>query len=316
MAFKSASGYGGLEATPLARVGYYNKIIARVWERDFLPEIVNSEIDERIMRCNQKVQFLRQPEVGPWRRYEKNQELIPNQLTPEAFCMEICNAAYNDIKIDKMDVQQACDRWADWEAGFLDSTYQSLTSMWREWVLNAMILETAPDHKNNAAGRYGNIDLGSVGNPLQVTPQNIQKALARLRRVLQESHRWVEGKMFIVLPVAVYEVLVSSQYANASWAGDCVPCSMAIDGVLPKTLMGFRVIVTTDAPSSADPSGEVAYFIIAGYSEAFAFAGDIIEGRLVEPVRTFGIEYQMLAIWGGRMIYPDAMAIGYWTLGE
>ena len=32
----SASGYGGLEATPLARPGYCNEIINRVYERDFL----------------------------------------------------------------------------------------------------------------------------------------------------------------------------------------------------------------------------------------------------------------------------------------
>ena len=45
---QSASGYGGLESTPLARPGYFNEIMNRVYERDFLPEITNSQIDERI----------------------------------------------------------------------------------------------------------------------------------------------------------------------------------------------------------------------------------------------------------------------------
>lgn len=316
MSFKSASGYGGLEGTPLARIGYYNKIIARAWETDFIPEIVNSEIDERITRCNQKVQFIRQPQVGPWRKYDKNQELVPNQLTPESFCMEICNAAYNDIKIDKMDVQQACERWAEWESSFLESTYQSLTEMWRTWVLNGMVLETSARNKGSKAGKWRNIDLGAPGKPLQVTPQNVHRALARLQRVLRDTHRWEEGKMFIVIPTALKEILVSSPYANAAWMGDCVPCSMNIDGLLPKKLMGFNVIESTYAPTVFDQTGDVAYYIIAGHNQAFAFAADIIEGRLIEPDRTFGIEYQMLAVWGGKMIYPDAMAIGYWTLGE
>ena len=52
---QSASGYGGLDATPLARPGYYNEIMARVYERDFLPEITNSEIDERIISIASKL---------------------------------------------------------------------------------------------------------------------------------------------------------------------------------------------------------------------------------------------------------------------
>lgn len=108
---QSASGYGGLDATPLARPGYYNEIMARVYERDFLPDITNSDIDERIIRCHQQVQILKAPEVGPWRSIQKNQEMIPSQVTAEAICFEICNAAYNDIKFDKLDIRWACDRW-------------------------------------------------------------------------------------------------------------------------------------------------------------------------------------------------------------
>ena len=90
---QSASGYGGLDATPLARPGYYNEIMARVYERDFLPEITNSEIDERIIACHQQVQILKAPEVGPWRSIQKNQEMTPSQVTAEAICFEIGRAS-------------------------------------------------------------------------------------------------------------------------------------------------------------------------------------------------------------------------------
>lgn len=301
---------------PLAQIGYYDEIIAQAWERDFLPEITNTEIDERITQCNQQVQFIRQPKVGKWRRYEKNQELIANQLTPEGFCMEICNAAYQDIKIDKMDIAQACTRWDAWESSFLESTYQSLTEMWRTWVLNAMILETSPENKGNKAGIKHNIDLGQPGAPLIVTPENVQRALARLQRILRDQQRWEEGQMFVVIPTALKEVLSMSPYARADWMGDCVPCSMNIDGLLPQKLFGFNVIESTYVPSVMDSTGEIAYYIIAGHRQAFAFAADIIEGRLVEPSRTFGVEYQMLAVWGGKAIYDDALAVGYWSFGE
>lgn len=314
--FKSASGYGGLESTPLAQIGYYNQIIAQAWERDFLPEITNTEIDERLTECNQVVQFVRQPKVGKWRRYEKNQELVANQLTPDGFTLEICNAAYQDIKIDKMDIKRACERWAAWEESFLESTYQSLTEMWRTWVLTAMVLEASPENKGNSAGVRGDVQLGQPGAPLTVTPENVQRAFARLQRILRDRQRWEDDKMFVVIPTALKEVLSMSPYARADWMGDCVSCSMNIDGLLPKKLWGFNVIESTYAPTAVDNTGELAYYIIAGHREAYAFAADIIEGRLVEPSRTFGVEYQMLAVWGGKAIFDDALAIGYWTFGE
>lgn len=121
---QSASGYGGLDQTPLARPGYYNEIIANVYEKDFLQMITNSRISERITACNQVVQILKAPEVGPWRPYQKNQELIPNQVTANAICLSICNAAYNAIKIDELDIHWACERWAQWEQAFLEATYE------------------------------------------------------------------------------------------------------------------------------------------------------------------------------------------------
>lgn len=314
--FRSASGYSNIEATPLAQIGYYDTIIARAWERDFLPEITNTEIDERLTACNQVVQFLRQPKVGKWRTYDKNQELIPNQLTPDGFSLTICNAAYQDIKVDKLDIKQACERWDSWEESFLESTYRSLTELWRGWVLSSMVLEAAPENKGSNAGIRGDVDLGQPGKPLVVTPENVQRALARLARILRDQQRWEEGQMFVVIPTALKEVLSMSPYARADWMGDCVSCSMNIDGLMPKLLWGFTVVESTYAPSVTDSTGVTAYYIIAGHRQAFAFCADIIEGRLVEPSRSFGVEYQMLALWGGKAIYDDALAVGYWTFGE
>jgi hypothetical protein len=315
MGFKSASGYGGLEATPLAQIGYHNEIIMRAWERDFLPEITNTTIDERITRCNQVVQFVRQPKLGKWRRYEKNQELVASQLTPDGFTLEVCNSAYQDIKIDKQDIARACERWASWEASFLDSAYQSLSELWRVWVINGMVAEAIAPNKGANAGLNANIDLGQPGTPVVVNSDNVSAYLSRLRNVLIERQRWVDGQMFIIVPPGLSEVLAASNYSNTSWAGDCKPCSMGIDGFLPKTLWGFNVIESIYTPVHNDPSNNVAYSIVAGHREAFAFAADIIEGRLVEPSRAFSVEYQMLAVWGGRAIYPDALSVGYIALG-
>lgn len=313
MILNSASGYGGLEATPLARPGYYNKFIARVYERDFLPEITNSSITEEIVQCHQQVQIMKAPETGPWRQYEKNQELVPNQVSADAIMLEVCNAAYNVLKIDRTDIHFACDRWAAWEEAMLDSVYESLVAMLRKWVLTAMIFGASSRNKGAAAGKFANVDLGSSGNPVTVDKDNLPLRVTQLQQVLADNLQWKDGNMFIVMPTAFRSVLAMSNYANNAWTGNCKPCSFGIDGLWDTTLGGFKVIETTHAPYAIEPDGRVSFYIIAGSSDAFAYVSSIIEGELVKSPRTFGVEYRMLAVWGGKMLYDDAIAVGYWT---
>ena len=90
--YPSASGYTGMEATPLARVGYSDVILSKIYEEDFLPRITSSELLEPVMECNQVIQIMRAPEVGPMRSYQKNQQLVPNTVTTEARCLQhVCH---------------------------------------------------------------------------------------------------------------------------------------------------------------------------------------------------------------------------------
>ena len=119
--------------------------------------------------------------------------------------------------------------------------------------------------------------------------------------------------MFVVLPTEMTGVIIDTPYANALEMGNCVDCSLLVDGQLPGMIMGFNVITTNMAPTNMQ-GGDVNYYIIAGHVDAFAFAGDIVQSRLTEPSNYFAIEYQAQAVWGGKAIYPDALAIGYWKL--
>lgn len=311
---QSASGYGGLENSPLARPYYYREFIHRVWERDWIPEIVNSRIAAEITGCNQQVQITKAPYVGGWRTYQKNQEMVPNHVSTDALCLNICHAAYNAIKFDNQEVRELCERWDQFEEAFLDAVYQSYVEMQRRWVIAAMILEASPQNKGTRAGRNGLVNLGTQDAPLQVTPQNIPFRFAQLQQVLQEALHWRPGEMFVIVPVGLRAILVQSNFANALWAGSCVSCSMAIDGIWDQQLMGFNVIETVHLPYVVnEDNNTISYYIIAGNREAFAYVSDIVEGRIIQMQQTFGFQYQMLAVWGGKMLYPKAVAVAVWT---
>lgn len=313
MNLQHSSGYGGLENTPLARPGYHSNIIARYYERDFIPEITNSEFDGRVTHCHQQVQIMMAPEVGEWRSYEANQEIIPNQVTAEAICLNICNAAYNAIKIDKTTVHFACENWKPWEERFLDSVYEKLVAMLRKWVLTSMVVQTSPRNRGPKAGQFANIDLGSRGNPVVVNRNNFNLRMAQLQQVLVEQLHWTNNEMFVLVPVALRPILATSSYADSGWVGSCKACSYGIDGMWDLPIMGFNVIETIHLPYVVEPDGRVCFYVIAGHRNAFAFVSDIIDGEIVKDSRTFGLVYRMLAVWGGKMIYPESMAVAYWT---
>jgi hypothetical protein len=310
--FASSSGHSGLANTPLARPQYYETIIDRNWGTEFLPEITNSRIDERLFKCGQTVQFMRSGHVAPWRKYELNQHIVPDQIAPDSFCMSICNQGYKAFKFEKQDIREACERWTEFEDSFLMSSYELLAELWRTYVLGAMILEASRFNKGVRAGRYRNINLGDLGAPIIVTPANIITHLTNLKTVLKYAKRWKDGEMFIVIPVGFEAIIAESTFAHQMC---CAENSVLIKGMKADSLLGFKVIeqdLLAPVIEPAAPSG-IAHYVIAGWSEAFAFAGDIIDAEIRPVEGSFGIQYQMLATWGGRAIYPDGLAVAYWA---
>lgn len=309
--YPSASGYPGIEATPLARVGYSDFILSRIYEEDWLPRITASELLEPVTRCNQVIQIMQAPEVGPLRSYQKNQQLVPSTVSTDARCLTICNLGYQDIKFDTTDIKMACERWSSFEEKLLESMYQSYVEAMRRYVLGRMMAQVSPVTSLGAAGRNHDVNLGTPGHPVHVTPQNLPKVLADLQRGLIESKRWVDGEMFIIVPPVLRTYLAMSNYSNSLWSCEC---GGIVSGMWNHPLMGFTAIESIHVPVRMDESGALSFFIMAGHKEATAYASNIIEARLnTSDPNSFGVRYQYLVAWGAEVIYPDALAMGYWT---
>lgn len=309
--YGSAGGYAGIEATPLARIGYSSVILSRVFEDDWLSLVTMTELMDEVTGCNQVIQIMRAPEVGPLRSYQKNQQLVPNTITTDARCLTINCLAYQDIKFDITDVKMACDRWAPFEEKFLESNYQSYVDTQRRYVLGTMMRQVSEKTSLNKAGKRHDTDLGAPGAPRHVTPQNLPIVLAELQRVLLESQRWREGEMFIIVPPLLRQYLAMSNYSNSLWS---CKCGGIISGVWDHDLFGFQPIESNHVPVRMDETNVYSFYIIAGHKNATAYASNILEARLItQDPDYFGVRYQYLVAWGAEVIYPDALAMGYWT---
>lgn len=315
----SASGYKDLLNTPLADgIVFAGMIIDKNFEDDWLHKVTNSRTLDPLLQCGQVIQFQKPPQVGSWRPYEKNQELVYDQPKGGNFCVSICNEAYKAIKIDKQDIRAMCNNWSAYESAFLDNAWQNLSSLWHTDVLTGMQLAVSTRNMGAKAGRYKNINLGTVGNPLHLVPQQTTGGTTpiaffdRLQTTLKQARRWYNGEMFLLVPPAMISLLLQTMYEKQMCCD--VSGSLMFKGLRAVDIMGFTVIETDRLEPTIDPAtNRLVYPIIAGWNEAYAFAGDVIEADIREIPNSFGVAYRMLSLFGSGVIYPDGLAKSYVT---
>jgi hypothetical protein len=307
---QASSGAASMLSTPLARPFYYDKIMELVYERDFLREITNSEISERIKSCAQTIQIMKAPQVTDWRTYQDSQEMVHGQVSATAISFSVCNAAYQALKFSELDIHYACERWASFEEQVLNDCYEKFVSFQRRWVFTSFMAEVSPRNRGNAAGKHGNIALGDLGAPRTITRGNITHELGALQQIFFDNEHWVDNQMFLVVPHEFYRVLLESNFANKAWVGGTGQ-STAVDGAWADLIVGFHIYETNHLPFVLD-GGKLCYYVFAGHRDAFAYASDIIRSRIVQDIKSFSTFYQMLAVWGGKMIYPEYLALAYW----
>lgn len=310
----SASGYEALSNTALGTgVVYAGMIRDRNWESDFIPQISNTQILDDLNRCGQSIQFDKPPRVGSWRTYEKNQNMVSDQVTSDAFCLSICKAAYKSLKFDKLDIYKACEHWDAFEQAFLDDAWRQLSDLWHRDLITGLILQASSRNAGKTAGKYNNIDMGTIAAPLNLTPENLIGFLSKASELLDMTGRWFPGEMFMLVPRAFNTLVLQTVYDKA-W------CCNPEDGVLVKgmktpDLHGFSVYETDKLRPTVDRStGKLVYPIVFGWRDAYGFSGDILEAELrPSPGNSFGVVYNMMSVFGGGVIYPEALGKAYVT---
>jgi hypothetical protein len=166
-----------------------------------------------------------------------------------------------------------------------------------------------PRNQGVAAGRYGTLNLGDISQPLHLTPSNVMALLGQMQNILAEEHYWIDGQMFLVVPMAFKMLIQLSPLADASYSG--MSDSLLVDGLWPRKLVGFNVYETVHLPNASTAAGQMCYYFIGGHQSAYAYASDIIAARVVRGENTLTTKYQMVCAWGGAMLYPRKIVVAY-----
>lgn len=312
--FVAAAGYGQLEAGILARVGYWNDILSlKCYEDASWPQWVVSDAEDILMR-HQVVKFTVSDEPPAFRRYEKNQPLVSDEMSPYEVCAQMNFAEYGQDKINDLDLlrkPELFDKYMSERASKRVARYgETLNAR----VLARFIAEASPQNQGPAAGMItGAHALGTSASPVDLTTRSlILPFLAKMQAVAIETKCFGKGAGWnMVIPNQLNTALYDTALANKFDLGACseLVCNN-MNGNLPMGTggpYGFRwwLNLEMSRPNAAD-----AVPIILFHDSAQIFASDIVANRVYEG-QDFDKYYQMLLVSGGKVLHPERVIIAW-----
>jgi len=158
-------------------------------------------------------------------------------------------------------------------------------------------------NKGTGAGKISqNINLGTTGAPLAVTPLNIVDAIVDLGNVLDEQNIPETGR-WLVIPPWVAALIKKSDLRNASISGDGV--SMTRNGRLGM-IDRFTLYSSNLLPTATEGSA-TAFRIFAGHPHGLTFASQITKMETLRSERSFSTLMRGLQVFGSKVL--DGIAL-------
>lgn len=304
----SASGYSGKTNSPFNTPQVMELVSLKAEVTSLVPLIATAPYMDSPEYKGQTIFLMDEPDGIAWKNYEANQGLIPDQVTPTGGCMEITESNYAAIKIDNSEKKILGDKFDSYYGKVIDKTAEKLAPMYNSFVLGKQILAATPNMRGNRAGKYGQLNLGSLGNPLIINGKNIVGFFSQLNTLFDQYGLTSERK-FMSAPTEINTVLLNSPFASYAQVGEKYGL-MDGDYKTPANIMGFDIVTNNTVEPTYDPSThEVIYYIVIGCKDATAFGGSVIEADEAKLVDGFGSLFKFQEVHGGAVAHPDAIAV-------
>jgi len=152
--------------------------------------------------------------------------------------------------------------------------------------------------------------VGSSGSPIDVTPGTdttntlaYNSVLVPLRTKLARANVQTEGRYVIVSPEFHARLLLDSRFIKVNESGTSEGLRNGVVG----RAAGFDIMESNNVPN---PTGNV-HVIQAGVSDAITFAEQINKTEAYRPQDKFADAVKGLALYGGKLLRPDCLAVAY-----
>jgi hypothetical protein len=206
-----------------------------------------------------------------------------------------------------------------------DAAKQLKISIENEVFFNSFVTEgpAAANEGATAGAISAAYNLGTDTAPIdQATPENVLKAILRMSTVLDEQNVPEDGRWLVISPYDRH-LLMQSNIAQAYFTGDSQSTirsgkigmldrfTVYVSNLLPKGAAGKALVagLTDPATGGAVASAKARRLMVAGTKAATSFAMTV---NKTEPLRNqtdFGDIVRGLAVYGRKVVKPEAMVI-------
>jgi hypothetical protein len=265
------------------------KLIEKFYNATVLSAIANTDYEGEIKNQGDTVHIRTKPTITI-RDYQVNQDLLIERPSSNIVDFTIDNAKYfNEALDDVMEVQSDIN----------------LLSLWADdaSVLGIIDAGIVAANKGTTAGKISlNINLGTTGAPIAVTPLNIVDSIVDLGTVLDEQNIPETGR-WLVIPPWVAALIKKSDLRNASISGDGV--SLVRNGRLGM-IDRFTMYSSNLLPTAVEGATN-AFRIFAGHPHGLTFASQITKMETLRSERSFSNLMRGLQVYGAKVL--DGIAI-------
>jgi hypothetical protein len=300
----AATPFAGANQTPAYHGTFIpeiwsGKLIEKFYSATVLSAIANTDYEGEIKNQGDVVHIRTKPTITI-RDYQVNQDLLIDRPSSNIVDFTIDKAKYfNEALDDIMEVQSDINMLSLWS----DDAAEQMKIVIDTDVLTTIDAGIVAANKGATAGRISlNINLGTTGAPIAITPLNIIDSIVDLGTVLDEQNIPETGR-WLVIPPWVAALIKKSDLRNASISGDGV--SMTRNGRLGM-IDRFTLYSSNLLPTAAEGAA-TAFRVFAGHPHGLTFASQITKLEQMRSERSFSTLLRGLQVYASKVL--DGIAI-------
>lgn len=303
------------------------KLLAKFYQNTMLSEIANTDYEGELKNQGDTIRIRLAPSIQI-KDYEVGNNLQYEVPTPIFQDMQVNKGKYFGVQVSDVLAYQAD---MDLMNMFTEDAAKQLKIAIENEVLFDMTTGTAAngagpadENKGTTAGALSAAyDLGSDTAPIdQANANNVLKAILRMSVVLDEQNVPEDGRFLVMSPFDRH-LLMQSDLAQAYFTGDSASIqrtgrigmidrfTVYVSNLLPRGEAAKALVPGLQATSAggAVAGAKPRRMMVAGTKHALSFAMTV---NKTEPLRNqtdFGDIVRGLAIYGRRVVKPEAMAV-------
>ncbi|MFC4034547.1 P22 phage major capsid protein family protein [Streptomyces polygonati] len=250
------------------------------------PGMVNRDYEGEIADAGDTVRItsIGRPSIGT---YNPNSTVItPEELTDAQRTLAVDQAKYWAFKVDDVDKRQAK---GDVMPQAMSEAAYALADVVDQYVAN---LYTQVQAANQ---------LGTISVPVAHPEYFYQQIVVPMGVVLDQANVPSEGRWMVVPPWLHGRARLDPNFINAEKSSDN---GAAFRNGIVGEAGGFTIMRSNNAPN---PTGD-DYVVTAGNGTAISFAEQINKTEAYRPESSFSDAVKGLALYGAKVIRPDALA--------